>query len=118
VNPLIKVAADKLHAADVLVEQQCSVGVLDLLAASMLAATAVLAGQTQTPAPESTSVWLYSEILPQQRLTADQVAAIVRVMALSQSPEVPEHLLEQCLLDARQLVAEIGESAMNKSNLV
>lgn len=108
VNPLIKVATDKLQAAEILMQQHCSAGVLDLLAASMLTATAVLAGQTQLPAPESTSVWLYTDILPQQLLTAEQVAAIVRVMALSQSPEVPDHLLEQCLQDARQLIAELS----------
>jgi len=107
VNPLIKVAADKLQAAELLWQQQCSAGVLDLLAASMLAATTVLAGQTQLPAPESVSVWLYTDILPQQILTAEQVAALVRVMALSQSPQVPETLLEQCLQDARELIAEL-----------
>lgn len=107
VNPLIKVANDKLQAAEILM-QHCSAGMLDLLAAGMLAATAVLAGQTHIPAPESTSVWLYTEILPQQLLTAEQVAAVVRVMALSQSPVVPDHLLEQCLQDARQLIAELG----------
>ena len=107
-NPLIKAATDKLLAAEILLQQQCSAGVLDLLASSMLAATAVLAGQTHTPAPESVTVWLYTDILPQQLLTAEQVTAIVRVMALSQSPQVPEHLLEQCLQDAKQLIAELG----------
>lgn len=109
-NPLIKVATDKLQAAEILMQQQCSAGVLDLLAAAMLSTTAVLAGLTQTPAPESVSVWLYTDILPQQRLTAEQVAAIVRVMALSQSPQVPEPLLEQCLQDARQLIAGLGHA--------
>lgn len=107
INPLTKVATDKLQAAEILMQQHCNAGVLDLLASSMLCATAVLAGQTQTPAPETASVWLYTDILPQQRLTAEQVAAIVRVMALSQSPQVPEHLLEQCMQDARQLIAEL-----------
>ncbi len=106
-HPLIKVATDKLQAAEILMQQHCSAGVLDLLASSMLCATAVLAGQTHTPAPETASVWLYTDILPQQLLTAEQVAAIVRVMALSQSPQVPEHLLEQCMQDARQLIAEL-----------
>lgn len=107
-NPLIKVATDKLQAAEILMQQNCSAGVLDLLASGMLTATAVLAGLTHLPAPESISVWLYTDILPQQTLTAEHVAAIVRVMALSQSPEVPDQLLEQCLYDARQLIAELG----------
>jgi hypothetical protein len=113
VNPLIQVAIDRLQAAELLLPQQCNAGVLDLLASSMLTATAVLAGQTYTPAPESISVWLYSDILPQQFLTVEQVAAIVRVMALSHSPEVPEHLLEQCLQDARQLVAGLGDRSVD-----
>ncbi|TAN47649.1 MAG: helicase [Methylococcaceae bacterium] len=108
VHPFIKVATDKLQAAEVLWQQQCASGVLDLLAAGMLAAAAVLAGQTQLPAPEQASVWLYTDVLPQQLLTAEQVAAIIRVMALSLSPQVPDHLLEQCLQDARQLIAELG----------
>jgi hypothetical protein len=110
VNPLIKVATDKLQAGEILLQQQCVAGVLDLLAASMLTATAVLAGQTHTPSPESTTVWLYTDILSQQILTAEQVAAIVRVMALSQSPQVSKHLLEQCLQDVRQLIAGLGNS--------
>ncbi|MDI1278423.1 DEAD/DEAH box helicase [Methylobacter sp.] len=107
-NPLIKVATDKLQAAEILLQQQCVAGVLDLLAAGMLAAAAVLAGQTHMPTPQSTTVWLYTDILPQQMLSAEQVAAIVRVMALSQSPQVPDQLLEQCLQDARQLITELG----------
>jgi hypothetical protein len=109
-NPLIEVAIGKLQAAEILLQQHCSAGVLDLLAAGMLTATTVLAGQTRTPAPESISVWLYTDILPQQLLTAEQVAAIVRVMALSQSQRVPDYLLEQCVQDARQLIAELGHT--------
>lgn len=108
VNPLIKVATDKLQAAELLWQQNCSAGVLDLLAASMLAATTVLAGQGQLPAPEAVSVWLYTDILPQQILTAEQAAALIRVMALSQSPQVPQPLLEQCLQDARELIAGLA----------
>lgn len=107
-HPFIKIARDKMQAAEILWQQQCAAGVLDLLADAMLAATAVLAGQAQPPTTESAGVWLYTDILPQQLLTAEQVAAIVRVMALRQSPQVPEPLLEQCLLDARQLIAELG----------
>ncbi|SJM93162.1 hypothetical protein CRENPOLYSF2_3100012 [Crenothrix polyspora] len=44
--------------------------------------------------------------MPQQILTAEQGAAIVRVLALSQSHQVPEALLAMCLADARQLCSE------------
>jgi superfamily II DNA or RNA helicase len=106
VNPLFKVAADKLHAAELLLQQQCTAGVMDLLAASMLAKAAALAGQVVVPVAEQVGVWLYGELLPQQILTVEQVAAIVRVTALSQSHQVPEALLAGCLADARLLCAE------------
>jgi superfamily II DNA or RNA helicase len=102
-NPLLKSAIDKLQAAEILLQQQCTAGVMDLLAASMLAKAAAMAGKTVIPAVDQVSVWLYGELLPQQILTADQGAAIVRVVALSQSHQVPEALLAQCLADARQL---------------
>ncbi len=102
-NPLRKVAVDKLHAAEILLQQNCTVGVMDLLAASMLAMAAALAKQSVVPASEHISVWLYGELLPKAVLTAEQVAAIVRVMALSQSPSLPDALLEQSLVDARNL---------------
>ncbi len=108
INPLFKRAADKLQAAEILLQQQCTAGVMDLLAASMLARAAAMAKQTVVPAGDQVSVWLYAELLPQCILTGEQVAAIVRVMALSQSHQVPDALITQCLADARLLCAEAG----------
>jgi microcompartment protein CcmK/EutM len=105
-NPLFKSAVDKLQAAEILLQQQCTAGAMDLLAASMLARAAAMAGQTVVPSADQVSVWLYGELLPQQILTAEQGAAIVRVVALSQSHQVPEALLAVCLADARQLCSE------------
>ncbi|WP_394753033.1 SNF2-related protein [Crenothrix sp.] len=105
-NPLFKSAVDKLQAAEILLQQQCTAGVMDLLAASMLARAAAMAGQTVVASADQVSVWLYGELLPQKILTAEHGAAIVRVVALNQSHQVPEVLLAMCLADARQLCSE------------
>ncbi|MFI3136801.1 MAG: helicase-related protein [Methylococcaceae bacterium] len=105
INPLFKRATDTLHAAELLLQQGCTAGVMELLAASMLAKATALAQQAVIPATDQVSVWLYGELLPQHTLTGEQVAAIVRVMALSQSHQVPDALIAQCLEDARVLCA-------------
>ncbi|MDD5319588.1 MAG: SNF2-related protein [Methylococcales bacterium] len=108
INPLLKAAEAKLHSAEILLEQQATVGVMDLLASSMLAMAAALAGLTRVPAAESAAIWLYSEVLPQQLLTQEQVAAIVRALSLSQNQALPVNLIEQSLADARLLCSTAG----------
>ena len=102
-NPLLKTAEAKLRSAEILLEQQATAGVMDLLASSMLAKAAAMAGLTQVPAADTAAIWLYSEVLPQQLLTQEQVAAIVRALSLSQNQAVPVNLIEQSLADARLL---------------
>ncbi len=108
INPLLKSAEAKLRSAEILLEQQSTAGVMDLLASSMLALAAANAGLTQTPAADTAVIWLYSEVLPQQLLTQEQVAAIVRVLSLSQNQAVPVNLIEQSLADARLLCSTAG----------
>lgn len=108
INPLVNVAEAKLHSAEILLEQQSTAGVMDLLASSMLAMAAAMAGLTQVPAADTAAIWLYSEILPQQLLSQEQVAAIVRALSLSQNQAVPVNLIEQSLADARLLCATAG----------
>jgi len=103
VNPLFKIAEAKLRSAEILLEQQSTAGVMDLLASSMLAMAAASAGLTQVPAADTAAVWLYSEVMPQQLLTQEQVAAIVRALSLSRNQAVPVKLIEQSLADARLL---------------
>ena len=105
-NPLLKMAADKLRSAEVLVEQQCYAGVMEILVAALLAIATVATNEKQIPAIDKATVWLFSEVLPQQLMTAEQVAVIVRVIALSQNVDVPEALVQQALLDTRMLVAQ------------
>jgi len=102
-SPLFKSAEAKLRSAEILLEQQVTAGVMDLLASSMVAMAAANAGLSQIPAADKVVLWLYSEALPRQLLTQDQVMAIVRAFSLSQNQEVPINLIEQSLADARLL---------------
>jgi len=89
-----------------LVEQQCYAGVMEILVAALLAIAAVATNEKQIPSIDKATVWLFSEVLPQQLMTAEQVAVIVRVIALSQNVDVSEALVQQALLDTRMLVAQ------------
>lgn len=102
-NPLLKAARQKFNSAEVLFQQQCTAGVMDLLASALLSTVAGLAGQSTAPAPESAAVWLYSEIVPGQILTTEQAGTLIRILSLSQAPEVPEALIEQSIADVRIL---------------
>ncbi len=102
-NPLLKTAEQKFNSAEILFRRQCTAGVMDLLASALLLKVAGLNGQFQTPAPDSAAVWLYNEIVPRQVLTSEQAGIVVRILSLSQAPEVPETLIEQSLADVRLL---------------
>ena len=102
-NPLVVMAEAKLRSAEILMELQASAGVMDLLAASMLANAAAITGLVHVPAADTAVLWLYSDVLPQQLLTQDQVTAIVRALSLSQNQMLPVNLIEQSLADARLL---------------
>jgi hypothetical protein len=109
-NPLLNMAGAKLRSAEILLEQQCTAGVMDLLASSMLAMAAAIAGLAHVPAADTAAIWLYSEVLPQQLLTQEEVAAIVRALSLSQNQAVPVNLIEQSLADARLLCSTAGRA--------
>ena len=111
INPLIESAEAKLRSAEILLGQQSTAGVMDLLASSMLTMAAALAGLTQVPASDTAAIWLYSEVLPQQLLTQEQVVAIVRTLSLSQNQSVPVNLIEQSLADARLLCSHWGKGS-------
>jgi hypothetical protein len=102
-NPLLKLSQQTLHSAEVLLQQGCTVGVMDLLASALLQKVAGLNDQTQAPTIDSSSVWLYTEIVPAQILTQEQASILVRIISLSQSPTAPEVLIEQSLTDVQLL---------------
>ena len=104
VPPLVAMAQEKLQAAEVLLEQQCTAGAVELLCSSMLAAAANQTGLDYPPSPREAGVWLYGEALPKALLSQEQGAAIMRVVALASAPTVPEALIREILEDARDFV--------------
>ena len=106
INPLVKIAQDKLRSAEVLVNQQSYAGVMDILATTMLTVATYVSDKQQLPTLEKATVWLYSDVLPKQLMTVEQVGAIVRVILLSQNVDVPVVLVEQALSDTQSIVAQ------------
>lgn len=100
INPLTHLAHAKLHSATILLAQKSTAGVLDLLASALLLQAAAITGQFQAPASDTVTVWLHNEILPQQLLTPEQAATIIRIVSLQQSQDVPFILIEQAAADA------------------
>jgi superfamily II DNA or RNA helicase len=101
INPLTQLAHAKLRSATILLAQKSTAGVLDLLVSAMLLQAAAITGQFQAPPSDTVTVWLYNEILPQQLLTQEQAATIIRVVSLQQSQDVPFNLVEQAIIDAQ-----------------
>ncbi|MBU2568764.1 MAG: DEAD/DEAH box helicase [Gammaproteobacteria bacterium] len=108
VNPLHQTAEDKLKSAELLWAQHANAGVMDLLTAALLAKASAIGGKSQTPPADQATVWLYGELLPQQRVTQEQAAVFARVFSLSQAPSVPDALIEQCLTDVRWLLSVLA----------
>ena len=106
-NPLLTAAQDKLKSAEVLIQQQCTAGVMDLLASALLSKVAGLNGQTQAPTADTAAVWLYSEIVPAQLLSPEQAGMVMRISSLSLGPEVPEALIEESMADVRLLFSTL-----------
>lgn len=104
-NPLLALAEQKLRSAQVLLEQQCSAGVMDLLAAALLSKLAVLNGQAQVPVITEAAAWLYAEIVPKGLLSNEQAALVLQVVSFSLSQSLPETLIRQAAEDVSQLMA-------------
>ncbi len=104
VPPLVAMAQEKLKAAEVLIEQQCTAGAVELLCSSLLAAAANWTGLEYPPSPREAGVWLYGEALPKGLLSQEQGAAIMRAVSLASAPTVPEALIREILEDARDFV--------------
>jgi hypothetical protein len=92
-------AAEKLKAATVLIDQNCSGVALDLLVSSLLAMASDQAKLKTAVTPQDAGVWIFSEALPKGFLTQDDAALIMRALALSQSSSVPEDMVNGLCLD-------------------
>ncbi|MCF8055845.1 MAG: DEAD/DEAH box helicase [Desulfocapsa sp.] len=98
-------AAEKLKAATVLLGQNCTGVVLELLLSALLATASAQARLKKVVMPQDAGVWLYSEALPKGFLTQDDAALIMRTMALAQSPSVPENMLNDLCLDVELFIS-------------
>ncbi len=101
---LLRLAREKLRAAETLIGQGCLSTAGELLTSAMLSAAAARGGLSQPPIPQEAAVWIYSEALPKGILTPEQATALLRASALSQAPSMPRSLLDQVLEDARRLI--------------
>lgn len=102
-NPLHELAGQKLRSAQVLVEQRCFAGVMDLLASALLLKLAALNGQAQAPLVTDAAVCLYADIVPSGLLTSEQAAQALQVLSLSLGSAVPEILITQSVNDVGRL---------------
>ncbi|CAK0769237.1 DEAD/DEAH box helicase [Gammaproteobacteria bacterium] len=98
-------AREQLQAAEVLLAQQCHGPAVELLLAAMLSSAAEHAGRHQPLSPQEAGVWLYAEALPQALLSPEQGHALMRALALSQTPQVPAVLAQAVWEDAKTWVS-------------
>ncbi len=94
---LARLAEEKLKAAAILVDQECSEGAAELLLSSLLSAAGARAGLEAPPSPENAGVWIYEKAVPAGILHQDEAALIMRAMALAQAHSVPDKLIRQLL---------------------
>ncbi|MCH9699249.1 MAG: DEAD/DEAH box helicase [Gammaproteobacteria bacterium] len=106
-NPLLQSAGEKLKSAEILLQQQMTAGIMDLLASALLMLIAGLNDQKQAAKADEAAVWLYSEAVPNQVITEQQATTVLRILSLSQSTDVPDSLIEQALSDTRSMLAEL-----------
>jgi len=104
VSPFVRVAQEKLRAAEVLIEQKCMTGAVELLSSAMLAAAAGKAQLAQLPSAEEACVWAYAEALPKGILLPEQANGLVRAIAVSKAQQVPDDLIFEILEDARRQI--------------
>ena len=105
ISGLQLLAAEKFKAATVLIDQNCTGVALDLLLSALLVKASDQAQLTAAVTPQDAGVWLYSEALPKGFLSQDDAALIMRALALSQSPSVPENMVNDLCLDVELFIA-------------
>ena len=108
VSRLALLAAEKLKAAKVLLEQHCSSGALELMVSALLAAASDRAELDIPIVPQEAGVWLYGEALPRELITQEEAALLMRAVSLAQSPSVPESLLIDLAIDVEGFVLQEG----------
>ncbi len=101
-------AAEKIKAAKVLLEQQCFSGAMELMVSALLSAAAGRAGLETPITVQDAGVWIYGDALTRGLITQDEAALIMRAVSLAQSPSVPEPLLMELSMDVENFVVQEG----------
>ncbi len=103
-SPLIAIAKEKLEAAEILLEQDMFSVAANLLITAQLAYIAGIAGLEQAPTPAEAGIWVYTEALNNGWVNQEQANQIMKNLALVQAPNMPPALIEELLIDVRELV--------------
>ena len=107
VDPRLAAAERKLRAAGALLEGEARPEAMGLFADAMTALLAIRADCAAVPESSRAAVWLYGELIPAGRATAEEAGAVLRARALSEAPEVPDALAAEIAQFARGLAADI-----------
>ena len=103
---LLLIAAEKLKAANVLIEQECFSAAMELLLSALLAAASSRTDRELSISAQEVGVWLYGEILPKGLLTEGDTALIMRAVSLAQAPSIPNNLLTELGLDVETFITQ------------
>lgn len=101
---LLKLAREKIDAAEILQEQGCNSIAADLLISALLHAATHLAAQDQPPAAQEAGIWVYAEALPNGWLDQEQANMVTRSVAMTQAPSIPEPVMQNLMQDIREFV--------------
>ena len=104
---LASLAAEKIQAAQVLLNQQLADSALDLTVAALLAAAADRAGRNTPLTRQEAGVWLYSEALPGGILDQQEAGLLMRGLSLSQAQEVPRNLVAELTEDVSRFIGGV-----------
>lgn len=107
VSRLAALAAEKLQAARLLLEQQLADSALELLLSALLAAAAERAGLDTPVNPQEAGVWVYGEAVPGGILNPQEVGLIMRGISLAQCPSVPDNLITELADDVEGFVSSL-----------
>jgi hypothetical protein len=98
---LLQQAREKIHAGQLLIEQECLGPAVELLCNALLAIAAHLAGDENPPDPQRAGVWLYGELMPKGTIDTHQATLLSRGLTLLQSGgELPEAMVRELAADA------------------
>lgn len=103
-SALAVMAADKLQAAETLIQQNMLTAAIELMASAMLSATADLAGLAQCPPAEEVSLWLFTVAVPKGVITEALANTLLLALSLKNAASIPEALIFDMLEKVKLVV--------------